>query len=174
MLPRTPATLWRISLCVLGALGAGCNSRSQPAPVEATDPSGTPDRLTQRERLPEAETAFGLTLPPGMELTRHFNDSAYFVGKLDVTKLLVHVKERIFPGTLEMQSGRAVFARTQVKGDESGRLLRIEVSSQGDGTVLYSQNITPPPAPKGLTEREMWTRAGRNPDGTVINENQQY
>jgi hypothetical protein len=165
---------WRRYLCVLAALGSACDSKSPTPSAAEAQPAAAPDRLQGDERLPESEAAFGLSLPAGMRLTRHFNDSAYFLGKLDQTGVLVHLKSQLSPSNVEMMGRRAVFLRTQVKGGDPERWLRIEVWTEGTGTQVYLQDITPPPTPKGVTESQMWSRAGRNPDGTPKDENHAY
>lgn len=171
--PRTRvarARLW--ALCLGLCLGA-CRERSRtelPPPEEPT----TPDRLTREERLPEAETAFGLPMPPGMRLTRHFSEAAYFAGELPMAKVLEHLKEHVETRDVQMMSRRVVFARAHVKGDESRRLLRIEVSQTPRGSQVQIKDITPPPATKATSEAELWSRAGRKPDGTPIDQNKLY
>jgi len=167
--PRTAGALW-----LLAALTGACHSKAPPPAGNAPEEHTTPDRLSAQEQLPEAETAFGLTLPPGMRLTRHFNDSAYFLGKPDLSSVVVALQPQLTARSVEMNSGRAIFAHTQIKQDSVGRWLRIEVSAEGRGTQVYVQDVTPPPALHGLSESEIWSRAGRNADGTPIDQNQQY
>jgi hypothetical protein len=174
---RTPTRFARVrpSLWLLAGLAAACHSKAPPpAPSAAPEAAAAPDRLTNDERLPDSETAFGLSLPPGMRLARHFNDSAYFVGRPDVSSVVTELQPQLTARSVEMASGRAVFARTQIRTDATQRWVRIEVSSEGGGTQVYVQDITPPPAPRGLSEREIWSRVGRNADGTPVDQNQQY
>jgi hypothetical protein len=165
---RAPAWALCLGLCL-----AACRSKSRaelPAPEEAP----TPDRLTREERLPEAETAFGLPLPPGMRLTRHFSDAAYFSGEVAQARVLEHLREHVEARDVQMMSRRVVFPRAYVKGSESRRLLRIEVSETPRGSVMQVQDITPPPAARAASEANLWSRAGRKPDGTPIDQNQLY
>jgi len=160
------------ALSVLVGLGTACHRRSEtPLPVEAAP---APDRLSGEERLPEAETAFGLPLPRGLRLTRAFNDSAYFAGGLPPAAVVEHLGSQLVSSYLELMGTRSVFARAQIKGDAEKRLFRIEVSPISGGSQLYIQNITPPPVPKGLSPEEMWKLAGRKPDGKPVDENQLY
>jgi len=167
----------RLRSCIwlLAVLAGACHSKAPPpAPSDVPEESAAPDRLSGDERLPESETAFGLSLPPGMHLTRHFNDSAYFLGKPDVSSVVLALQPLLSARNVELASGRAVFARTQIKDDSAQRWVWIEVSAEGRGTQVYVQDITPPPAPRGLSESELWSRVGRKADGTPIDENQQY
>jgi hypothetical protein len=167
-----------VGLAALGFAGAaplGCHRDRDMPESEAPPPvPSTPDRLTQEERLPESETAFGLPLPPGMHVTRHFGDSGYFSGPLDFAATLEHVRKHVRARDVEMMTLRAVFPRAQIEGDSEGRLFRIEISSTAQGSQLYIKNITPPPVTRGLSENEMWKRAGRKPDGSLIDPNQMY
>jgi hypothetical protein len=166
-------------LSVLGvALGlavcAGCDTKPTLAPTPPAAAETAPDRLQAGESLPEAETAFGLPLPPGMKLTRHFTDSAYFTGELPVEKALEHVQANIEARDLEMMRLRTVISRAFIKGDKERRLVRIEVSKLPRGSQIYIKDITPPPAIGRLSEAELWQRAGRKPDGTLLDPNKVY
>jgi hypothetical protein len=167
--PRIPRTLW-----LLAALAGACHSKAPPPATDVPEEHAAPDRLSNNEHLPEAETAFGLTLPPGMHLTRYFNDSAYFLGKPQLSSVVLALQPQLTARNVEMNTGRAIFAHTQIKQDSAGRWLRIEISAEGRGTQVYIQDVTPPPAPRGLSEKEIWSRVGRSPDGTPIDQNQQY
>jgi hypothetical protein len=156
------------------ALCLGCNSERPPAPRGEAPSERTPDRLEEDEQLPAAETAFGLPIPSGMQLTRHFNDTAYFSGPLKVNQVLEHIQANVMSREVEMMSQRVVFSRAYIKGDESKRLVRIEIAETPEGSQVYLRDITPPPSPRGLSEEERWSRAGRKPDGTPLNPNQLY
>jgi len=167
--PRIPRALW-----LLAVLNGACHSKPAPPATDVPEEQAAPDRLTSNEHLPEAETAFGLTLPAGMHLTRHFNDSAYFLGKPELSQVVLALQPQLTARNVEMNTGRAIFAHTQIKQDSAGRWVRIEVSAEGRGTQVYVQDVTPPPAPRGLSEKEIWSRVGRQPDGTPLDQNQQY
>ena len=164
----------RLSLLLLAICASACHSKPPPAAEQAEETTEAPDRLQGHERLPESETAFGLTLPPGMHLTRQFNDSAYLLGTQDVSSVVLALQPQLTARNVEMAQGRATFARTQLKQNSAQRWLRIEVSAGGAGTQVYVKDVTPPPAPRGLSEKEIWSRVGRGPDGKPIDENQAY
>lgn len=166
-------------LGLVAALGIvlGCHrktSSAPPAEVEEEPEAASPDRLQAGEHLPASETAFGLTIPTGLRLTRHFNDSAYFTGETSVASVIDQVESHIVSSPMEMMSGRAVFTRAYVKGDASRRMLRVEIAGTPHGTQLYLKDITPQPAPQGLSQTEMWGRAGRTADGIPIDQNKLY
>jgi hypothetical protein len=163
-------------LAVLG-IALGCHRKAiPPVPTEAEEEpeAASPDRLRGGEHLPAAETAFGLTIPTGLRLARHFNDSVYFTGETSSASVIDQIESHIVSSPMEMMSGRAVFSRAYVKGDATRRILRIEVAATPHGTQLYLKDITPDPAPQGLSQTEMWGRAGRTADGVPIDQNQLY
>jgi hypothetical protein len=170
------------SLAALGAcLGAGvcsslagCQRESAPEPPAAESAPATPDRLAPGEQLPEAETAFGLALPAGMRVVRHFNDAAYFAGELGFDAVLDHLRGHLRAQEVQLLSQGAVFPRATVAGGDAKRLLRIELSKTPRGTQLHVKDITPPPAVSGLSEADIWRQAGRKPDGTPLDPNQLY
>ncbi|HEU4579270.1 MAG TPA: hypothetical protein VFS67_13490 [Polyangiaceae bacterium] len=164
----------RSTIWLLAVLAGACHSKQPPAAEEAAESADAPDRLQGQERLPDSETAFGLVLPPGMSLARHFSDSAYFVGKSDVSSVVLALQPQLTARSVEMARDRATFARTQIKQDSSQRWVRIEVSAERGGTQVYVRDVTPPPAPRGLSEKEIWSKVGRGPDGKPLNENQLY
>lgn len=153
---------------------AGCNTKPKVAPGPPEAAAAPADRLQEGEDLPEAETAFGLPLPAGMKLTRHFSDAAYFTGELSVEKALEHVQGNVEARDIEMMSRRTVISRAYIKGDERRRLVRVEVSKLPGGSQIYIKDITPPPAIGRLSDAELWKRAGRKPDGTLLDENKVY
>jgi hypothetical protein len=105
---------------------------------------------------------------------RQFNDSAYFVGDVDLTALLDHVQKHVVSRTAQMKGRGAMFARTAIEGDERKREFRIELNPSPRGTELQITDITRAPAEVGLREADSWRRAGRNPDGTPSDQDQAY
>jgi hypothetical protein len=164
---------WAAFGACVGVCLAGCRAKSAPEPPPPEE-TRTPDRLTGKERLPEAEIAFGLALPPGMHLVRHFNDAAYFSGDLPLENVFEHVKGRVLAREVELLSDGMLFPRAFIVGDDTQRLVRIELDKTPSGTLLHIRDITPPPALTGLSESEIWRKAGRHPDGTPVDQNQAY
>lgn len=156
------------------ALLCACERSRPPLPTEVA-PQATPDRLPpEQQRASETATAFGLSLPKGMRLTRQFNDSAYFMGRMDLVSVVEHLKPHLEAQRMEIKPGYTAFENARLKGDTSEKRLRVGVSAEGPGTQVFVQNVTPPPTPRGVSEAEMWRRAGRNPDGTPLDQNQLY
>lgn len=169
---KARASLALVGAC-LGAL-AGCRDPGAPEAPPVEDAPATPDRLAPGETLAEAETAFGLSLPPGMRLQRHYSDSAYFSGEVPFEALLEHVRARVHTDSVQLLTRGALIARARVAGVDSDRLLRIELSQAPRGTLLHVKDITPPPALNGPSEAAIWRQVGRNPDGTPIDQNTAY
>jgi hypothetical protein len=168
-----PPSHARFSFWAAAALLCACQSKAPPTATAAL-PEATPDRLAPSERPAETATAFGLSLPKGMRLTRQFKSSAYFLGRLDLDTVVEHLKPHLDAKRVETKPGHTVFEQAALKGSAPERLLRVDVSAEGRGTQVYVQDVTPPPAPRGVSEAEMWRRAGRNPDGTPMDQNQLY
>src|SRR3989337_2612180 len=121
---------------------------------------GDGTRQTMMQHLPRSGQALGaVALCLAAALTRHFNDAAYFSGRLDMMSSVDHVRRHVQAHDVEMMSRRAVFARALINGDESNRIFRIEVSATPQGSQVHIKDITPTPAPRGLTEAESWRRA---------------
>ena len=155
---------------LMACAGAAC--QREPAPVEATT---TPDRLAPGEHLPESETAFGLPLPPGMRLVRHFKDAAYFSGDVSLQQALEHLAKHVTPPNPQLISRGAVFPRVNVIGGGPRALpLRIRLEQTARGSQIHVEELTPPPVVSGLSQEEIWRKAGRNPDGTPIDPNQLF
>jgi hypothetical protein len=152
---------------------ASAACQREPAPVETRV---TPDRLAPGERLPESETAFGLPMPPGMRLVRHFKDAAYFAGDVKLQPALEHVAKHVAPASPELVTNGAVFARVAVNGGAAGAPpLRITLKQTQRGSQIHIEQLTPPPpVASGLSQEEIWRKAGRNKDGTPLDQNQLY
>jgi len=156
---------------LLACASAAC--QREPAPVEV---GPTPDRLAAGERLPESETAFGLPLPRGMRLVRHFKDAAYFSGGVKLQQALEHLAKHVTPASAELVTNGAVFSRVNVTGAPAGAPpLRITLKRTQRGSQIHVEQLTPPPpVVSGLSQEELWRKAGRNPDGTPIDPSQLY
>lgn len=156
---------------LLACASVACQRETPP--VEAT---AAPDRLAPGERLPESETAFGLPLPPGMRLVRHFKDAAYFAGDVKLQQALEHLAKHVTPPSAELVTNGAVFSRVSVTGGAAGAPpLRITLKQTERGSQIHVEQLTPPPpVVSGLSQEEIWRRAGRKPDGTPIDPDQLY
>jgi hypothetical protein len=169
--PGLRLLLW---LACASSAALACDAKNAvQAPVDLSAPASA-DRLQPDEALPEAEIAFGLPMPRGMRLTRYFDDSAYFSGTLELATVLDQIKSQVLARDVELSEQRAIFPLAYIKGDAAKRLFRIEVTGNRQGSQVYVKNITPVPAPRGLSQAEIWRRAGRKPDGSLLDPNQVY
>jgi hypothetical protein len=159
---------------VIALASAGCRDRQPVLPLPDDEPTAAPDRLGPGESLPEAETAFGLVVPRGMRITRYFNDSVYVSGSVPLQDTIEHVQGLVVASNVEITTRSAVFRRVRIKGDRQNRLFRIEIQGNRHESEFRLRNVTPPPLTPGLTEAERWKQAGRNPDGSLIDENQVF
>lgn len=165
---RAPLASASLALLLLGT--GACGSQREREPTPALEASETaPDRLAPDEVVTQAPVAFGMPLPPGMSLTRYFNDAAYFAGRVSVEDALAHVRRHVLTRDVEMRTRRVVIPQAYIREDEHSRLFRIEISSTDDGSQIHIQDITPEPVTQGLSVEERWRRAGRKPDGTLLN-----
>lgn len=155
-----------------GSLAGACKSESPQLSLVTPPPSKpSPDSVVEDKSFPASETAFGLPLLAGMRVIRHFADSAYAVGRVPLKDVVEHVRQHVLANVVEVTEHRTVFPRVYVKGDQEKRFFRIEVSEATLGTQIRISDVTPPPSPRGLNEKERWLRAGRNPDGTLLDPN---
>jgi hypothetical protein len=166
-------TLWAAAL-LLAPLGLCACEKQSPQPAAEPAPTETPDRLPEQERSEEAATAFGLSLPRGMRLTQRGGDAAYFTGRMELATVVEHLKPHLDAQRIEVNAGYTAFQNAKLKGDTSDKRLSVDVTAEGRGTLVVVRNVTRPAAPPGLTPAESWRRAGRNPDGTPLDENQLY
>jgi hypothetical protein len=162
-----------LAACASGAAFACDANKIAETPGDPSAPVSA-DRLQPDEALPEAEIAFGLAMPRGMRVTRYFDDSAYFTGPLDKATVLEQIKSQLLARDVELSDQRAVFPLAYIKGDAARRHFRIEVTGNRQGSQVYVKNITPVPAPRGLSQAEIWRRAGRKPDGSLLDPNRVY
>jgi len=152
-----------------------CGCRSEPEPAPLANGARTPDRLAPGEGLPESETAFGLAMPRGMRLVRHFKDAAYFAGDVELERVLEQVAQHVAPPEAQLVDGGALFPSVRINGDGSGRLLRIKLEKTRRGSQIHVEDVTPAaPVLSGLSKAEVWQKAGRKPDGTPLDPNQLY
>lgn len=153
---------------------AACNGDPEeavaPAAASAADPASHPiDHLAEGELAQGSEQLFGLTIPRKMRVERRFIDAAHAAGPVSPEDLSNYVRQRVSVAQVEIGAARTVFPRVVIHGGDPKKIYRIEVSPRsGGGSELEVRDITPKPVPSGLSDAELWRRAGRNPDGTPI------
>lgn len=154
------------------AMGA-CNREPEVVGAAASSAPSAPakppvDRLAPDELLPGTEQVFGLPLPRGLRLERKFPDAAHAVGDVPSQDLIEYVSRHVTTPRLELVPPRAIFAKVGIRGQPADRVYDIEISATGPTTRLVVRDVTPPPAPQGASEAELWRKAGLTPDGRLL------
>lgn len=107
-----------------------------------------------------------------MRLDFEFADVAYISGDVPSTTVLEYLRQHMELGTGEMPPGKMVFRDVTIKGASDAKRYYVELSQRGTRSELVIRDVTRPPAPAGLSERERWERAGIAPDGKLLNQDQ--
>ncbi len=157
-------------LFVLGLCACNASPEQTVAPANASASAGPPvDHLAKGELAQGTDKLFGLPIPRKMRVERRFIDAAHASGPVSPEDLSNYVRQRVSVAQVEIGAARTVFPRVLIHGGDPKRTYRIEVSPRaGGGAELEVRDITPKPVPSGMSDAELWRRAGRNPDGTPI------
>jgi len=155
-------------------LASGCRRdelvETAPPPVGAV-PSAVPvaaDQLRPGELAEGTEQMFGLLAPRGLRVVRRFADSVSAVGEPSAERVANYVRDRVDPERVDFGPTRTVFSNATVRGDTSGKVLRIEVIQHPSRTELVVRDVTPVPIEPDLTEAERWRKAGLSPSGEQL------
>lgn len=157
------------------ALATGCRRDEDvetPPPVAPTASVDVPvaaDQLRPGELAEGDEELFGLRAPRGMRIARHFAETMSAVGQHAAERVANYVRDRVEAERIEVGPTRTVFLNAMVRGDTSGKRLRIEVIQHPSRTELVVRDVTPQPIEPGLTEAERWQKAGLSPTGEQLN-----
>lgn len=149
----------------------GC-SKPETEPVMELAGTVAPDRLAPQEPLIGTQRVWGLRVPDGMTISSQFPRKVHLSGSRSLTSVMEALREQVSASHAEVTPSRFVFERAAIQSEGERKLLRIEALTDGPLTRVYISDITPPPVPSGLSEAEMWERAGYNPDGTIKNPSQ--
>jgi hypothetical protein len=166
--PTAALASW-LTLCALAA----CSRERAPAGTNAPPIASNAPPVAPLPRKP-AETAYGIELPRTIEVTRRFTDSIYMSTQLPLEKAESVFRDHVLVQHVEVSSKRTTFPRVFVKGASDQRIYRIELTKFRSGTQIRMKDITPPPVTQGLTEAERWREAGRNLDGSVVNQLERF
>lgn len=150
-------------------LAAACDSSDRTPKLTLSPASSAPDRLQKGELLPDKEQIFGIEVPRGMRVASRFQDVAQLTGHVKPEAMANYFRQHVLAQHVEIGANRTVFPRVFIKGDAKKRIYRIDIVSYQNLTTVNMRDITPPPVVEGLSEKERWERAGRNPDGTLKN-----
>jgi hypothetical protein len=146
---------------------SSCTSEKNATLILLPSPTATLDRLQGDEVLPGREMIFGIEVPRGLRIAARFADSAQLTGQGEPEAVANHFRGHVLAEHVEIGANRTIFPRVYVKGDKKKRIYRIEIHRSRNLTTVNIRDITPPPVPQGLSEKERWERAGRSPDGSL-------
>jgi hypothetical protein len=157
---------------------AGCHcSRSQastaPSPQPSSSASATAipanvDRLDPNEVAEGDDSAFDLKIPRGMRIVYHGPERVDALGRVPAERIANYVRKRVEVGGVELGAAATVFDRARVRGEPTGRLVRIEVVTQLDETRLIVRDLTLPPIDPTLSSEERWKKFGLDSKGKLI------
>jgi hypothetical protein len=128
------------------------------------------DRLAPGELAQGASQVFGFEVPIDMKIQGQFPDVAYLEGRVAPEAVANYVRERVEVEHVEIGAAATVFPSARIKRGAPERIYQFEVIRDRGHTRLVIRDITPRPAdvPKGTSTEERWRRAGRGPDGRII------
>lgn len=156
------------------ALASGCRRdeivETAPPPVAAI-PSAVPvaaDQLRPGELAEGTDEMFGLLAPRGLRVVRRFTESMSAVGEPSAERVANYVRDRVDAERVEFGPTRTVFSNATVRGDVSGKRLRIEVIQHPSRTELVVRDVTPIPIDPDLSEADRWRKAGLSPTGEQL------
>lgn len=158
-------------IAVFSGLAVSCSKPAPPPRDDGPPPAPVASRADRLDPLevPEGERkAFGLTIPRGMKVIYQGSDEVQASGMIAPDRLANYVRKRVVVDGVELGAARTVFDRAKVVGDNSGRLVRVEVVTQPFGTMLVVKNLAPPKADPNATPEERWKKFGRDPSGNLL------
>ena len=161
---------------VLALLVTACPSERSEAGASSASagPSQKPvDRLAPDELAPGKREVFGLEVPRDMTVRGKFTDVAYLEGDMTPEALANYVRERVEVSHVEIGAARTVFPMARIKAAPADRFYQLEVIATGRRSELVIRDVTPKPRPpeENVSQEERWRRAGRAPDGRVLDIN---
>lgn len=169
---------FRVSHCLVLSsalcLCAACDDAKSPEPLDRNLQASAPDRLRPGETLPGRERVFGIELPRGLSVAARFPEFVQLTGRVRSEDVANHFRKHVVAEHVELGTHRTVFPRAMVKGDEKRRIFRIDITRDRRMTYVKIRDITQAPVTQGLSEKERWDRAGRNPDGTLKDRQKVY
>ncbi len=156
-----------VSLLVVGCTTTG--PKPEPGAAASASAHKKPlDRLAPGELVPGTAAAFGFVAPRQLRLERKYPDAAHFVGQASAEAVANYVRERVAVERVEVGVARTVFPKVVIKGGDPNKIYRIEVVRDDPMTRVMIRDITVPPITQGLSDEERWKRAGRRPDGKLL------
>jgi hypothetical protein len=155
-----------VAACVACGRGPNPVARADAGTVSSAAPV---DRLRPGELAPGNQEAFGILLPRGVKVDQRFEKVVYASGELDNSAVANFLRERITAGRIELGTNRTLFSGVHL-GD-ANREYWVEVLGGPGRCRVVVRDVTPEPVPAGLSEEELWKRAGFSPDGRPLDPN---
>lgn len=161
----------------LAALPA-CRKRADPpAPAASAgaETSAKPlDHLAPGELSQGMSQVFGFEVPLDMRIQGQFADVAYIEGRVSPEAVANYVRDRVEVAHVEIGAAGTVFPNARIKRGAPDRSYQFEVLRDRGFTRLVIRDITPrrDELPKETSTEERWRRAGRTPDGRIVDPNQ--
>jgi hypothetical protein len=156
-----------------------CRKRADPpAPAESASvaaPSAKPlDHLAPGELAQGKSQVFGFDVPLDMRIQGQFADVAYLEGRVAPEAVANYVRDRVDVAHVEIGAAGTVFPNARIKRGAPDRSYQFEVLRDRGFTRLVIRDTTPrqDDLPKGTSTEERWRRAGRSPDGRIVDPNQ--
>jgi hypothetical protein len=169
-MPRVLAGVSLLGAVLLAALAHGCGAKKQPpAPLAEAPPQppSSPDRLDPNEAAEGLESAFDLKIPRGMRVSFRGPDEVDAVGQMPAERVANYVRRRVVVDGVELGAARTVFDRARVKGEPTGRRVRVEVIADDPETKLVVRDLSLPKADLSLSPEERWKQFGFDKDGKL-------
>lgn len=150
---------------------------ASPAASASAAPSARALDAVAPGELPEGkERFFGFPLPRDFTVDAAFDTFVVATGTAPPDSVLAYARKRVDSGNVELSAARMELRWAHVTGEEPWRRVLVSVEQLASGrTRLRIDNLTlHPPDPPGMTDEERWRRAGRTPDGKVIDPHKQF
>jgi hypothetical protein len=155
--------------------GVGCSTPSAAsgdAPASRLDtppPSPPPvDHLGPDELLEGKERVFGVALPRGLAIEKHYPDFVYATGPMTVHALVLYFRPRLQGGALRESEKVATFEHVTAPGLPPYTELLIHFAGTSGQTSVEMSSVTHPPAPVLPDEAARWRQVGLTPNGKLL------
>lgn len=142
-----------------------------PAASTSAAPSAKPlDHLAPGELAQGKSQVFGFDVPLDMQIRGQFDDVAYLEGRVAPEAVANYVRDRVEVEHVEIGAAGTVFPNARIRNGAPDRSYQFEVVRDHGYTRLVIRDTTPrrPDVPKDTSQQDRWRRAGRGPDGRIL------
>ena len=167
--PSRTGSRWALAVFIAMAVPACKKKPRQMEQQEVPAPRPPDDHLAPGEIEEGTEKAFALTLPRSSHVVGRYQSSVVVRSALSPELVANFVAARVKSGKRVVGTSTTVFDHVAVPS-EPGRKLTIEIRLLGhfeDRTSILVQDVTPG-VPAEIPADEAWRRAGRTPEGKII------